>query len=151
MAVPARAASATLAQIAGSRRNGHILEQATNSRPYDAGVRAAPLTIRPMVARWTRNRRATSAAERPAASIASTSDCCGAVSLGWRPPRRPWARAARRPAWVRSRTSSRSNSANDPSICIIMRPEGVVLSMFSVSERNPAPTLAIRSRMTSRS
>jgi hypothetical protein len=31
--------------------------------------------------------------------------------LGCRPPWRPWARAERRPAWVRSRTMVRSNSA----------------------------------------
>ncbi len=67
--------------------------------------------------------------------MTSTSACCWGESLGCRPPWRPWARAERRPAWVRSRTMARSNSANAPSICIIMRPDAVVLSMFSVSEQ----------------
>jgi len=40
---------------------------------------------------------------------------------------------------VRSRTMARSNSAKDPSICIIIRPAGVVVSIASVSDRNPAP------------
>jgi hypothetical protein len=35
---------------------------------------------------------------------------------------------------------ARSNSANEL-ICIIMRPAGVVVSMFSVIDRRPAPAL----------
>jgi len=66
-----------------------------------------------------------------------------------RPPTRPSARAAARPADVRSRIMARSNSANEPTICIIMRPAGVVVSMASVIERKPAPALAIRSMMCS--
>jgi hypothetical protein len=34
---------------------------------------------------------------------------------------------------------ARSNSANEPIICIIMRPAGVVVSMFSVLDWKPAP------------
>ena len=36
---------------------------------------------------------------------------------------------------------ARSNSANAPSICIIMRPAGPAVSTASVSERKPAPGL----------
>src|SRR5690242_9308592 len=43
-----------------------------------------------------------------------------------RPPMRPSARAAARPAEVRSRIMARSNSAKAPTICIIIRPAGVV-------------------------
>jgi hypothetical protein len=46
---------------------------------------------------------------------------------------------------------ARSNSANDATICIIMRPAGVVVSMFSVIDRKPAPARAIRSMMCSTS
>ena len=46
---------------------------------------------------------------------------------------------------------ARSNSAKAPTICIIMRPAGVVVSMFSVMERKPAPALAIRSMICSTS
>jgi hypothetical protein len=56
-----------------------------------------------------------------------------------------------RPAEVRSRIIVRSNSANEATICIIMRPAGEVVSMLSVSERKPAPTAAIRSMICSRS
>jgi len=55
------------------------------------------------------------------------------------------------PAEVRSRIVARSNSANEPMICIIMRPAGVVVSMFSVIDRKPAPARAIRSMMCSTS
>ena len=50
------------------------------------------------------------------------------------------ARAAARPAEVRSRIMARSNSAKAPTICIIIRPAGVVVSMLSVtsgSRRRP--------------
>jgi hypothetical protein len=46
---------------------------------------------------------------------------------------------------------ARSNSAKAPTICIIMRPAGVVVSIASVSERKPAPAASMRSRMCSRS
>ena len=49
---------------------------------------------------------------------------------------RPSLRAALSPAFVRSRSTSRSNSANDPTICIIMSPAGVVVSMASVRLRS---------------
>lgn len=46
---------------------------------------------------------------------------------------------------------ARSNSAKLPTICIIIRPAGVVVSMFSVSDRKPAPAWAMRSMMCSTS
>ena len=45
----------------------------------------------------------------------------------------------------------RSNSAKAPVIWNISRPAGVVVSMFSVTDRNPAPALPIRSMMCSTS
>lgn len=64
---------------------------------------------------------------------------------------RPSALAAASPADVRSQIIARSNSAKAPTICIIIRPAGVVVSMFSVTDRNPAPALPIRSMMCSTS
>jgi len=46
---------------------------------------------------------------------------------------------------------ARSNSANDATICINIRPATAVISMFSVSEQKPPPTLAIRSLMCRKS
>ena len=66
-------------------------------------------------------------------------------------PTRPSARATVRPADVRSRIMARSNSAKVPTICIIIRPAGVVVSMLSVTDRKPAPASAIRSIMCSKS
>ncbi len=63
----------------------------------------------------------------------------GPVSSGGRPPCRPRARAAANPAWARSWMSSRSNSARAPNTWKIKRPPADVVSMFSVSERNPTP------------
>src|SRR5690349_17736450 len=74
-----------------------------------------------------------------------------ASSVLRRPPTRPSARAAARPAEVRSRIMARSNSAKAATICIIIRPADVVVSMSSVSERKPAPALPIRSMMCSTS
>jgi hypothetical protein len=54
-----------------------------------------------------------------------------------------------RPALVRSRIMARSNSAKLPTICIIIRPAAVVVSIASVSERKPAPASSIRSMMCS--
>jgi len=51
---------------------------------------------------------------------------------------RPYARAAAVPAEVRSRIVASSNSANEPIICIIMWPAGVVVSMFSVIDHSGA-------------
>ena len=50
----------------------------------------------------------------------------------------------------RSKTALRT-SAKEPTICIIMRPAGVVVSMLSVIDRKPAPVWAIRSMMCSTS
>jgi hypothetical protein len=57
------------------------------------------------------------------------------------PPAPPSARATARPAEVRLRITARSNSANEPTICIIMRPAGVVVSMLSVIDRKPGAGL----------
>lgn len=46
---------------------------------------------------------------------------------------------------------ARSNPAKDPIICIIMRPAGVVVSIPSVSDLNPAPAASIFSIMCSTS
>ena len=49
---------------------------------------------------------------------------------------RPSRRAESRPAFVRSRSMALSNSANAPTICIIILPAGVVVSIASVKLRN---------------
>ena len=82
---------------------------------------------------------------RPERTLSAISRRLLASSFFLRPPIRPLALAAARPAEVRSRIIARSNSANEATICIIMRPAGVVVSMFSVIERKPAPAFAIRS------
>src|SRR5947207_9865279 len=51
---------------------------------------------------------------------------------------RPSRRAESRPAFVRSRNIALSNSAKAPTICIIIRPAGVVVSIASVRLRKPA-------------
>ena len=61
------------------------------------------------------------------------------------------ARAAASPLRVRSGIMARSNSANAPSICISMRPAGMVVSMCSVRDRKPAPAASTRSNSNSRS
>jgi hypothetical protein len=81
------------------------------------------------------------------ASIARISALCRGMSLDRRPPFRPCSRAAFNPARVRSRTMARSNSAKDPSICIIMRPAGPEVSIASVKERKLAAAASIFSRM----
>jgi hypothetical protein len=55
-----------------------------------------------------------------------------------RPPSRPRARAAFKPACVRSRISWRSTSAIAPKMWNTSRPEEVVVSMPSVRLRNPS-------------
>ena len=55
------------------------------------------------------------------------------------------------PAFVRSLSIERSNSANEPTICIIIRPAAVVVSIASVIERNPHPLASIFSIMVSKS
>jgi len=52
-----------------------------------------------------------------------------AVILNFRPPIRPWARAAAKPAWVRSAISSRSNSARAAKMPNTSLPDAVVVSM----------------------
>src|SRR5437016_4163509 len=64
---------------------------------------------------------------------------------------RPSSRAASNPALVRSLSIALSNSAKAPTICIIIRPAGVVVSMASVRLRNPALASASRSMIISTS
>ena len=61
------------------------------------------------------------------------------VITGLRPPTLPRAAAAAKPARVRSRIRSRSNWPSAPKTWITNRPPGVVVSIASVSERNPTP------------
>ena len=63
------------------------------------------------------------------------------------PPALP---AAFRPAFVRSRIRARSNSATAPRICRVNRPCGLVVSIGSPSERNPAPRASSVSMISSR-
>src|SRR3546814_6249551 len=51
-------------------------------------------------------------------------------------------RAARRPAWVRSRIRSRSNWASEPKMLNTSIPPDVVVSICSVSERKHTPRAA---------
>jgi hypothetical protein len=65
---------------------------------------------------------------------------CDFVSWNLRPPFLPLARAAISPAFVRSRISSLSKSANEAKIPKISRPAGVVVSIFApcpLNTRNP--------------
>jgi hypothetical protein len=55
------------------------------------------------------------------------------------------------PADVLSRIIARSNSANEPIICIIIRTAGVAVSRFSVIDRKPASASPIRSIICSTS
>src|SRR3954465_6005614 len=59
-------------------------------------------------------------------TLSAISRRLAASSVLRRPPMRPSALAAARPAEVRSRIMARSNSAKAPTICIIIRPAGVV-------------------------
>src|ERR1017187_3263267 len=107
---------------------------------------------RETVAGWTLNNRAASAPVlSPLVTIFRTSACCRSESFGRHPPMRPSSRAASNPALVRSLSMARSNSANAPTICIIIRPAAVVVSMASVRLRNPAPESPSRSIMVSTS
>ncbi len=67
------------------------------------------------------------------------------------PPMRPSARARASPAEVRSWIMARSNSAKEPTICAIIRPAGLVVSIASVSDWKPASAASIRSMMSSTS
>ena len=62
----------------------------------------------------------------------------GVMTVG-RPPRRPRARAAARPAAVRSWMRSRSNSAMAPMMWNSSLPPGVVVSSCSDRLRSPTP------------
>ena len=69
-----------------------------------------------------------------------------------RPPRRPRARAAARPAWVRSRMRAASNSARAAKMLKIKRPLAVVVSaQASPSEVNPAPVPVMAASVLRRS
>ena len=119
-----------------------------------AQLRPAParffIRLRPR--RLDRARRAQMAVERrPAhpstsaifAVVCSRESCIDRATASFsalmtvgRPPRRPRVRAAERPACVRSRIRSRSNSASAAKTWKTSRPPGVVVSFDSVSERS---------------
>jgi hypothetical protein len=67
------------------------------------------------------------------------------------PSMEPRLRAASNPAFVRSRSIALSNSANAPTICIIIRPGAVVVSIASPKLLNPASASLIRSMIIRRS
>ena len=95
-----------------------------------AAVKRARDSNRETVAGWILNNLAASAAVfSPLETIRVISPCCSGESFGGRPPIRPFWRADSKPALVRSRSMAFSNSANAPSICIIIRPAGVVVSI----------------------
>ena len=93
-----------------------------------------------MVEGWTEKSLATSLFDFPALTMFVASSICSSLRLLGRPPTRPRLLAASRPAVVLSRSTDRSNSANAPIICIIIRPPGVVVSIGSVRHTNPAAT-----------
>ena len=64
---------------------------------------------------------------------------CPRYTTGLRPPFRPRAAAAARPARVRSWMRSRSNCPSAPKRWNTSLPPGVVVSIASVRERNPTP------------
>lgn len=68
------------------------------------------------------------------------------VTTACRPPRRPRFSAACNPAFVPSRMRSRSNCASAPNMWNTKRPPEVVVSMFSVIDRNPTPLDSISVR-----
>ncbi len=103
-------------------------------------------TMRDTVAELTFQSRAVPAIVRlPLDTSSIAAARCSLSSFRGRPPTRPSRLACARPARVRSRIIARSNSANDPTICIIIRPAAVVVSTASVRERKPAPVSEIRS------
>ena len=88
---------------------------------------------------------------RPDMTLSAISWRFAASSFFRRPPTRP-RRGRRRDRPMSARGSWRVRTQRTtPTICIIIRPAGVVVSMSSVSERKPAPALAIRSMMCSTS
>jgi hypothetical protein len=105
----------------------------------DYAVGDAACRCRYSVARPTRSTDATSVSGVPALIIRFAARSFAAVMTVGRPPVRPRARAAARPAIVRSLTNSRSNWASEPKMWKINRPPGVVVSMDSVNDRNPTP------------
>ena len=123
-----------------------------NESKHDNQTDRASARIRLIVASLTLYNRANWAAvRRPASRFSRISARWLAVSLRRRPPTLPSARAAAKPAEVRSRIIARSNSAKAPTICIIMRPADVVVSIASVSDRKPAPAFSIFSKIWIRS
>src|SRR3546814_20505123 len=76
---------------------------------------------------------------RPEVTDSAISRRCLSPSLRRRPPIRPSARTWARPALARSRIMARSNSAKLHTICIIIRPAAVEVSIASVNERKLDP------------
>ncbi len=96
--------------------------------------------------------RAISARGRCSTSrMRSTSVCCAGKRAGGRPPMRPRLRADANPSFVRSDIRSRSNCAIEAKTWKTRRPAGVVVSISSARDRNPAPRSAMASTMSRRS
>ena len=107
---------------------------------------------RDIVACETLKDRATSACASPRASLWIASCRWWAVRALGRPNLTPLALARALPSLVRARISSRSNSAKPPRIVSINLPCGVVVSaQLSCSDLNPAPRLAMASRILNKS
>jgi hypothetical protein len=68
------------------------------------------------------------------------------VIAGGRSSRTPRAFTAARPSWVHSTITSRRNSASAAKTWNTSRPPGVVVSIASCSDQNPAPRLAAISK-----
>src|ERR1700727_17493 len=115
-----------------------------NYKEFDADICAS--AVRPP-GRWRYNVLgahpsccATSIADMlPEASIAFAALILDASSAAGRPPRRPRAAAATRPARVRSTMISRSMELSAPRMLNMNRPLGVVVSMLSVIDLSATP------------
>ena len=112
---------------------------------HDFAPRIRRTEVRPI---WTR--RAISDLLTPARCSFRISAACTAAVAG-RPSRFPFSRAWAKPARVRSRRISRSNSAKMASRPAIARPAGVVRSSASVSDTKPTPRCSSSWSVASRS
>ena len=100
----------------------------------------------------TLNNRAISGTARCSWSlIRRTSSLWADVRAGGLPPIRPRLRADAKPSFVRSEILSLSNCAMDAKTWNVRRPAGVVVSMSSAKDRNPAPRSPMVSTISRRS
>ena len=113
------------------------------SRPAPTPAPFHPIRSRLLrrVDRGTLNARHTDALLAPPSGAATICSFCSSSSYRGRPPARPRRFAAARPALTRSVISARSNCANEPKTLNRNSPWGVVVSIFSVIERNATPRL----------